>query len=66
MSANSETRWYVSRVGSLIQASQTCYRLYIYAFMKASDGMELPRFETYFAFTPLGLTDGHTVLKAVD
>ena len=66
LSANSETRWFVSSDGSRIQTSQTYYRLFIYAFTKAPDGMELPRYESYFAFTPEGLPDDATVLKAVD
>jgi len=64
--ANTETRWYVSTDGSRIQTSQTSYRLMIYGFTKADDGMELPRFETFFSFTPEGLPNDATVLKAVD
>ena len=66
MSANAETRWFVSSEGSQIQTSQTYYRLFISAFTKADDGMELPRYESFFAFTPEGLPDDATVLKAVD
>ena len=66
MSANSETRWFVSSDGSRIQTSQTYYRLFINTFTKASDGMELPRYESYFSFTPEGLPDDSTVLKAID
>jgi TldD protein len=61
-----ETRWYVSTDGSRIQTSQTSYLLMIYAFTKASDGMELPRYESFFSFTPEGLPDDATVLKAVN
>jgi TldD protein len=66
MSANRETRWFVSSDGSAIQTSQTYYRLQIAAFSKADDGMELPRFESYFSFTPAGLPDDASVLKAVN
>lgn len=66
MSAIQETRWFVSSDGAAIQSSQTYYRLYIYAFSKADDGMELPRFETYFASTPEGLPSDAVVLKAVN
>ena len=66
LNATTETRWYVSTDGSRIQTSQTSYRLMIYGFTKADDGMELPRYETYFSFTPEGLPDDATVLKAVD
>jgi predicted Zn-dependent protease len=61
-----ETRWFVSTDGSRIQTSQTSYLLMIWAFTKASDGMELPRYETFFSFTPEGLPDDATVLKAVN
>ena len=66
LSANTETRWYVSTDGSRIQTSQTSYRLMINGFTKADDGMELPRYESFFSFTPEGLPDDATVLKAVD
>lgn len=66
LSANTETRWYVSSEGSAIQTSQTYYRLFISSFTKAEDGMELPRYESFFSFTPDGLPDDATVLKAVD
>lgn len=64
--ANCDTRWFVSSEGAAIQASQTYYRLLIYAFAKADDGMLLPRYESFFSFTPSGLPDDAGVLKAVD
>jgi TldD protein len=66
LSANQDTRWFVSSDGAAIQTSQTYYRLLIVAFAKASDGMELPRYESYFSFTPEGLPQDAAVLKAVD
>jgi TldD protein len=63
--ANCETRWYVSTGGSRIQTSQPSYMLMIQGFTKAADGMELPRYETFHSFTPEGLPDDATVLKAV-
>jgi TldD protein len=66
LSATQDTRWFVSSEGSAIQASQTYYRLQITAFSKADDGMELPRYESFFAFTPEGLPDDAAVLKAVN
>jgi len=66
LSASAETRWFVSNEGSQIQTSQTYYRLFISAFTKADDGMELPRYESFFAFTPEGLPDDAAILKAVD
>ena len=64
--ADIETRWYVNSDGSEIQVSQPFYRLFISALSKADGGMELPRYESYFAFTPQGLPDDSAVLKAVE
>ena len=66
LQAGAETRWYVNSEGSVIQTSQPALRLFIYANTKASDGMELPRYESYFGFTEKDLPDDATVLKAVD
>ncbi len=65
-SATVETHWYVNSEGTAIQTSQPGYRLYIAAFSKADDGMELPRYESFFAATPEGLPDDATVQRAVD
>lgn len=64
--ADVETRWYVNSDGSEIQVSRPFYRLFIFAFAKADDGMELPRYESYFGVKPEDLPDDATVLKAVD
>ena len=64
-SVTGETRWYLNSEGAEIQTSQAYYRLFVSAFTKADDGMELPRYESFFAFTPQGLPDDATVLKAV-
>jgi TldD protein len=66
LSASRETRWFVSSEGSAIQTSRTYYRLFVSASTKADDGMELPRYESFFSFTPEGLPDDATVLKAVE
>ena len=64
--ANAETRWFVNSEGSEIQTSGMLYRLFLSAFSKADDGMELPRYESFLAFSPEGLPDDATVLAAVD
>jgi predicted Zn-dependent protease len=64
--ATAETRWYVNSEGAVIQTSQPLFRLFIDANTKASDGMELPLYESYFGFTEKDLPDDATVLKAVD
>jgi len=59
------TRWLVNSEGSEIQTSQLRYRLFISAFSKADDGMELPRYESFTAFTEDGLPDDETVMRTV-
>jgi predicted Zn-dependent protease len=66
LSATVETRWYVNSEGTQIQVSEPSYRLFVYAFSKADDGMELPRYETFFATTPEGLPSDQVVFAAVD
>ncbi len=66
LSLESETRWYVNSDGSELQTSSAYYRLLITAYTKADDGMELPRYESFLAFTPEGLPDDATVKKSVD
>ncbi len=65
LDVNGETRWYVNSEGAEVQTSQAYYRLFISAFVKADDGMELPRYESFLAFTPDGLPDDAAVLRAV-
>ena len=66
LQASAETRWYVNSEGTAIQTSQPAFRLFVIAGTKASDGMELPRYESYFGFTEADLPDDATVLKDVD
>jgi predicted Zn-dependent protease len=66
LSVSSETRWFVNSEGTRIQTSQPAWHLYLIAYTKADDGMELPRYESFFGFTEKDLPDDATVLKAVD
>jgi len=66
VSAHVETRWYVNSEGTEIRTSQPYYRLFISALTKADDGMELPRYESFFSFTPGGLPDDDSILKVVE
>ncbi len=66
LSATVETRWFVSSEGAEIQTGETRYRLAISARTKADDGMTLPRYESFAAFSPTGLPDDETVLAAVE
>ena len=65
MNGEVETRWYVNTDGSTVQTSQAFYRLSIFAYTKADDGMELPRFESFFSFTPEGMPDDAEILSMV-
>lgn len=66
VSAKTDTRWLVSSEGTEIQTSRPAYYLFIYALTKADDGMELPRYETWFSSTPEGLPSDERVLEAVE
>jgi TldD protein len=66
LSFTQETRWFVSSDGTSVQTVQPFYRLSINAWGKASDGMELPRSEQFFASTLASLPDDATVLKTVE
>ncbi len=61
-----ERRWFVTSEESEIEVAQSQCHLYLSAFTKADDGMELPRNEAWFAFRPEGLPDDAAVLKTVD
>lgn len=63
-SGDVETRWYVNSDGSRIKVSQPFYRLFVSASTKAEDGMELPRYESFFSYTADGLPDDDTVVAA--
>jgi predicted Zn-dependent protease len=64
-SADVATRWYVNSEGTEITTSQPIYRLVISAYAKANDGMELPRYESFYTATPDGFPDDRVVLERV-
>jgi TldD protein len=64
--ADIESRWYVNSDGSAIMVSRPLYYLYVSAQIKADDGMDLPRYESFFASEPGGLPSDQSVLKTVD
>ena len=65
MAASRQRRWFVSSDGAVVETSSTSYRLAITAFAKASDGMELPRYEVFYSTTPEGLPGDAVVLAKV-
>lgn len=66
LQASAESRWYVNSEGTVLQTSQPAFRLFVIAGTKANDGMELPRYESYFGFTERDLPSDEAVLKDVD
>jgi len=63
---SAQSRWYVNSEGAVIQTSQPAFNLIILASTKASDGMELPLYASYFGFSEKDLPSDATVLQAVD
>lgn len=66
LTASAETRWFVNSEGARIQTSQPAWRLFLIAYTKADDGMELPRYESFLGFSEKDLPDDNAVLKVVD
>ena len=66
VSGTAETRWFVNSEGSEVQTGESSYRVFVSARTKADDGMTLPRYESFFSFTPGGLASDDTVLRAAD
>jgi predicted Zn-dependent protease len=65
-SASREHRWFVSSEGGKIQTSRLVYHLVLVAYTKADDGMELPRYESYFAYSEEDLPGDQEVAATVD
>ncbi len=58
-----ERRTFVCTDGSEIEENSTSARLFISGKVKADDGMELPLFQSYFAFLPEDLPGSETIIK---
>lgn len=65
LTATATTRWLLNSEGTALRTSDLLYRLSISAMTKADDGMELPRYESFTAFTPDGLPGDAEVLARV-
>jgi len=61
-----ETRRFVNSEGSAIKISTPFYRITIHGSTRAADGMQLPLYLTYMAFTPEALPSDDAVMKAID
>ena len=66
LTVSSVTRWLVNSDGTRLRLAEPRARLAISAAAKAEDGMELPRYESFFAFEPDGLPDDSVVLAATE
>lgn len=55
MLAETLNKYFVNSEGSRIQTSESFIRVFAQGVTKADDGMTLPVFRSYFAFTPEGL-----------
>ena len=66
ISGIAETRWFVNSEGSEVETADGHYRVFVSARTKADDGMSLPRYESFFSFTPDGLPADDTVLTTVE
>lgn len=59
------TRYFVSSEGSEIVTSDTYVRCFSSGSTKSDDGMSLPLYKSYFAFTPQGLPSEEQMTKEV-
>lgn len=50
-----KTKYFVNTEGSKLKFDESSVRVFVYAKTKATDGMSLPLYESYFAFTPESL-----------
>lgn len=58
-------KYFVSTEGGEIASNQLYVRLMVYATAKAEDGMDLPLYKSYFAYTPDDLPPDDTILRDV-
>ena len=65
LSRTGENRYFVSSEGARLLTGQTSSRIFIQAMTRASDGMDLPLYASYFARTPDGLPTEDQLLADV-
>jgi predicted Zn-dependent protease len=61
-----QNKHFINSDGSELDWFETNVRLYVTAMTKADDGMSLPLYESYFAFTPEGLPDFEKIAADID
>ncbi|MDR2906487.1 MAG: TldD/PmbA family protein, partial [Bacteroidales bacterium] len=60
-----QRRYYISTEGTDVVQNSTYVRISINAMLKADDGMDLPLYQSYFAFSPDGLPTEEQMLADV-
>jgi TldD protein len=65
LTARATNRYYTNTEGSRLATGDVQYRLFIQAFTKADDGMELPLYNSYFSRTADGLPDEAALMRDV-
>jgi predicted Zn-dependent protease len=63
---NSNRKTIVSSEGTQIQSFENYFYIYVNASTKAEDGMSLPLYRSYFAFTPDSLPNESVIAKSID
>ncbi len=66
LTAQARTRWLTNSDGTRLQTTRVAYRLDLSAVTKAEDGMELPRHESFFAYSADGLPSDERVEATVE
>jgi TldD protein len=59
-------KYYVNTEGSKMNWSETSARIFVNAYTKADDGMTLPLYRSYFAFTPEELPSKEQIAKDIE
>lgn len=59
-------KYYVNTEGSKMSWSETNARIFVNAYTKADDGMTLPLYRSYFAFTPEELPSKELIAKDIE
>lgn len=65
ISATARTRTFVSSEGSRLQFSQLFYRMSVYLMTRSDDGLDLPLYQSYFAWKEEDLPSDEKVLARV-
>lgn len=65
LQADVNNNYFVNSEGAEVQTSDVYIRVFAYGMTKAEDGMSLPLYRSYFAFTEDGLPDEATMAREI-